>query len=315
MEKEYHEKSRELKVSFEKKDYTASLEIAKEIRERFPEHAASACFDMAYIQALLGDIQDSITTLEEAYDVGGWWPQEEFDDFPSIKQLRASPRFGKLLRDIQERCEEARNASVVKWVVRTPPDYDSTRDYPVVVALHWRGSNMKEFEPYWRGGVLRHDVILVVLQSSQVIGHNEYTWHDVGSGLDDLEQCYNMMKQKIAIDSERIFLGGASIGGMLALEATFVQRRFPVKGVIAVIPHRINVSELSSGIEEMGELDIRCCIVTGTEDSSYEPCRDLAGIMKDRGMHHLFIESTGTGHIIPPDFDAMLDEIMPFLLA
>jgi len=279
MEKEYHEKSRELKVAFERNDYATSLEITKEIRKRFPEHSASACFDMAYIQALLGDTQDSITTLEEAYDEGGWWPEEEFDEFPSIEQLSASPRFRTVLKKFQKRYEEEREASKVKWVVRTPPHYDSTRHYPVLFALHWRGSNMKEFEPYWSDGVLRHDVVLVVPQSSQVIGHNEYTWHDVESGLDDLEQCYNEVKEKIAIDSERIFLGGASIGGMLALEATFVQRRFPVKGAVAVIPHRINVSELSNRVEELAELNTRCCLVTGTEDSSYEPCRNLANLM------------------------------------
>jgi predicted esterase len=314
MGKEYQARSRELRRAFEEKDYLASLEITKDIRRSFPEHSASACFDMAYTQALLGDTQDSITTLEEAYDEGGWWPKEEFDEFPSIERLMTSPRFRRILKKFQERCEEERNSSGVKWIVRTPPRYDSTRPYPVLFALHWRGSNMNEFEPYWRDAATRHGVVLVVPQSSQVIGHNEYTWHDVKSGLNDLEQCYNEVGDNIAIDSEMTFLGGASIGGMLALEATFVQRRFPVRGVVAVIPHRISISVLSNRIEELAELRTRCCIVTGTEDSSYEPCQELTRLMEELGTKPLFIESTGTGHIIPPDFDEMLDDILPFLL-
>ncbi|MFW9799753.1 MAG: alpha/beta hydrolase [Candidatus Thorarchaeota archaeon] len=315
LEKDYQEKSRELLELFEKQDYVRCLEITREIRSDFPEHSASACFDTAYIQAMLGEIEDSITTLEEAYDEGAWRTQESLDKFPNIELLKASPRFRRIMKGFRTRHEEERKHSKVGWVVRTPPDYDSARHYPVLFALHWRGSNMKEFEPYWKEGVLRNDIVLVVPQSSQVIGHNEYTWNDVEAGLDDLEHCYNAVKEQIAIDSEVVLLGGASIGGMLALEATFVQNRFPVKGVIAVIPHHINADDLTTRIEELVERDIRCCIVTGTEDSSYEPCKNLASIMEEQEMKHLLIESTGTGHIIPPDFDEMLNEMMPFLLA
>lgn len=314
LETDYQLMYQKLLDNLETGDLNKSLEIAGEIRNRFPEHFIRASFNLAHIQSLMNLEDDVITTLEEAYDAGGWWLEDEFVEFPIIDSLKENPRFQSILKKYQKRYEEELKKCKPQWLVRTPPDYDTTKTYPIIFALHWRGSNMARFEPYWKQSTLNHGVILCVPQSSQLIEPDGYTWHDTKLGLDELEQCYLEVSANYMVDSRNVILAGASIGGKLALDATFIQPRFPVRGVIAVIPHCLNVSELLTNIDDAMDRSIRCCLVSGTEDSSYEPCKELAQRMNENGLEYLFLESSGSGHIIPPDFDKMLSEMIPFLL-
>ncbi len=53
-----------LQESFAKKNFEKALEIAKEIRNRFPERVIASHFNLAYIQATLNQIEDAINSLD-----------------------------------------------------------------------------------------------------------------------------------------------------------------------------------------------------------------------------------------------------------
>ncbi|MHA2370027.1 MAG: hypothetical protein ACXADX_14515 [Candidatus Hodarchaeales archaeon] len=314
MTDDYQQIRQKLQEHFEKQEFEQALEIAKEICENFPDRYIAAYFNLAYMQAALGQIEDTIATLEEAYEKGAWWAADNLNAFPNSESLKASSRFQAVQEKIQQRFEKEQQASKLKWVVREPPNYKPSKSLPLLIALHWGDSSIEEFEPYWKDAVLKAGILLALPQSSQIVGPNSYTWMNLDLGLKELEQAYSEIKDKYAIDSAKVFLTGASIGGTLALEATFRRSKFPVKGVIAVIPYNIQPAELTANIAQMLERKVRCCVVTGSKDPSIEACKDFVSLMKKHGMEHLFYESVGTGHIIPADFDQMLDEILPFLL-
>ncbi|MFW9916921.1 MAG: hypothetical protein ACFFGZ_15045 [Candidatus Thorarchaeota archaeon] len=314
MTDDYQQMRQQLQEHYEKQEFEKALEIAKEICESFPDHYVAAYFNLAYMQAALGQIEETIATLEEAYEKGAWWAADYLDEFPNSDSLKRSSGFQAIQEKIQQRFEEARQAAKLEWVVREPPNYKPSEPLPLLIALHWGDSNMEEFEPYWKEAVLKAGILLALPQSSQIAGPNSYTWMNLDLGLKELEQAYSEIKEKYAIDSAKVLLAGASIGGTLALEATFRHSKFPVKGVIAVIPYNIQPAELAANIAQMFERKVRCCVVTGSKDPSIEACKDLVSLMKKHGIEHLFYESVGTGHIIPADFEQRLDEILPFLL-
>jgi len=304
----------ELSELIGKKDYVRALEIAKSIRVNFPDRFVTASYNLAHVQSLLGLTDAVITTLEEAYERGAWWLEEEFDEFPIFESLKENSRFRNLIKKYHERFNKEKRKSKIKWTVYTPLNYDSDNSYPLLFALHWRGSNMDRFAPYWKGGVTSAGVILVVPQSSQLIEPDGYTWHNISLGLDELEQVYNSVVSEFNVDRNRVLMGGASIGGKLALEASLASQRFPIKGVVSVIPHGIDVKKLAGKMEHLSIDNFRCCIITNSKDSSYEACRELVNQFQKHGMSHLLVESEDQGHIIPLNFSHILSRIIPFLL-
>ena len=60
---DYQQIRQKLQDAFQKQDFTTALEIAKEIRDNFPDHYIAAYFNLAYIQALLKQIDDALAIL------------------------------------------------------------------------------------------------------------------------------------------------------------------------------------------------------------------------------------------------------------
>ncbi|MHA2075551.1 MAG: hypothetical protein ACW97X_13100, partial [Candidatus Hodarchaeales archaeon] len=199
----------------------------------------------------------------------------------------------------------------VKWIIRTPKVYDSNKSYPVLIALHWGNSGPETFEQYWNG-VTDREIILVLPQSSQLSGFQSYTWMDLEQGLQDLKKTYTEICDRYNIEKNMVYLAGASIGGKLAIEATLNRPVFPVKGIITVIPYDIDPEELKPKITSFENDSFKACIVTGTEDPSYGPSKELYQILQENNIDSKFYGSVGTGHIFPDDFDTILDEIITF---
>jgi hypothetical protein len=98
------------------------------------------------------------------------------------------------------------------------------------------------------------------------------------------------------------------------LLSVFSQPQFAVKGLIAVIPHGVTADDLPKDLQNIAKDDVKCCLVAGTEDRSHKTCLELIERMKQYGIQYMFFNPIGIGHVIPPDFDKMLDEMLPFLL-
>ncbi|MHA2462393.1 MAG: hypothetical protein ACXAEJ_14255 [Candidatus Thorarchaeota archaeon] len=164
MYEEYKQKRQELQKFMDKDDYSKASEIAMEMCEEFPEHC-STYYNLAYVQAMLEQLEDVITTLDTAYDRGAWWLENDFEEFPHYEKLLSSSRFQNIIRKFNKRYKDAMMNSQLKWAVRIPPDYDPSSTYPLLIALPYRDSNIEHFEPFWKNKVLSNGVVLATLQS------------------------------------------------------------------------------------------------------------------------------------------------------
>jgi predicted esterase len=162
--------------------------------------------------------------------------------------------------------------------------------------------------------VLEHDVLLALPQSSEITGPNTFTWLNIDDGLKELKEIYSQIIEKYRIDLGKVFLSGSSIGGNLALEATFVRPKFSTKGFIAVNPALIQPDAISKNFERANKENVRGCIVVGSKDPEYEKIKELMNLLTLENVETKFYEIHELGHAFPGNFDELLEEMMEFLL-
>jgi hypothetical protein len=130
----------------EEGDNAKALEAAREICDAFPEFY-SAYYNLAFMQATMGQIDDVVSTLEALFEIGGWWLPDDFEEFPGYESLTSQSGFQNIMRKFIGRYEKERASSTLKWIVRTPENYSPSHQYPILFALPFRDSNMDHFEP------------------------------------------------------------------------------------------------------------------------------------------------------------------------
>ncbi len=312
-EEEYQQIRQKLQECFEKKELKQGLKLAVEIKERFPERLNSASFNLAYFHSLLNNVEEMVETLEEAYEKGVWWADASISLFPNYDRLTENNRFLNIVKKFSSRYKKIRENTSYKWIVRTPVNYNSSKKYPILFALHQGDGNIEETEKSWKN-VLEHDILLALPQSSEITGENTYTWLDIDNGLIELNEIYSQIKTEYNIDLNNVFLSGFSIGGNLALEATFVRPEFSVKGCIAVNPSFTKPDLISKTFIRARNEGIKCCILAGTKDPDYENIKKLIKLLGQNHIENECYEIKGLGHAFPENFNELLREMITFLL-
>ncbi|MHA2202230.1 MAG: alpha/beta hydrolase [Candidatus Hodarchaeales archaeon] len=314
IEENYEQIRQKLQDCFEQKEFEQGLRIALEIKENFPDHASAAYFNLAYFQALLNLVDDTVVTLEEGYEKGLWWDESTIRLFPNFEQLKQDEKFNNIVNDYFTRYRKIREATSFKWVVCTPEKYDSSQNYPALFALHQGTSNIEEAKQTWKSA-LRHNVLLALPQSSEIVEPNKFTWMDLDGGLNELNEIYSQILAKYQIDINKIFLSGFSIGATLALEATLTRPQFSVKGCIVVNPTFIPPYSIPKNLERAKKEGVKCCILVGTKDPSYEQIKELVALLDREKVENQFYEIPDLGHAIPDNFKELLAEMIDFSLS
>ncbi|MFX0122196.1 MAG: alpha/beta hydrolase [Candidatus Hodarchaeota archaeon] len=313
-EENYQQIRQKLQECFEHQEFEQGLKIAIEIKEKFPDHAGAAYFNLAYFQALLNLIDDIVDTLEEGYKKGLWWDESTIRMFPNFDQLFQYEKFNNIVNSYFIRYRKIKEATSVKWAVHTPENFDSSQKYPALFALHQGTGNIEGAKENWKSA-LKHNILLALPQSSQIVEPNKFTWLDIESGLKDLNEIYSQILPKYQIDRSRVFLSGFSIGGTLALEATFARPQFSVKGCIVVNPTFIPPYSIPRNFERAKKDGIKCCILVGTKDPNYEQIKELVTLLNQEKVENQLYEIPDLGHAFPDNFNENLADMIDFSLS
>ena len=98
-EENYQQIRQKLQECFEQQEFERGLIIAKEIKDNFPDHASAAYFNLAFFQAQLNLIDDTVDTLKEGYKKGLWWDESAIRMFPNFDQLIQHEKFNEVVKE------------------------------------------------------------------------------------------------------------------------------------------------------------------------------------------------------------------------
>ena len=136
------------------------------------------------------------------------------DDFIRIIPLLppAEPE-AKLSDDVMQRKAGAgRNA--VSYLLQLPPEYRTSRNYPVLFVLHQAGEGAEEMLKRWRDAAADNGYILVAPEWNGGGGVYTFSEDEHATVLETLRD----LRRHFAVDSDRVFLFGLGEGGVAAFD-------------------------------------------------------------------------------------------------
>ena len=311
---EFQEVQKEVFNCYFNQNFNAGLRIALDARDQYPENKSKIIFWIACFYALIGENKKALETLEEGIMYGAWWTENSLLSEPDLKELRAHPRMQKIAEVGNERFNKEKSKTRPKLLVRTPKSYNENKNYPLLFVLHWRGTNNAEFEVYWNKIIERNEILLCLLQSSQMSGDNQFCWDDESKGLSELQQVFSSLRKKFNVDSSKIILAGASQGARLSFTALFSDL-IPTRGFIFAFPSIGDSNAFINNFKNVKSLQsLRGCIISGQRDNFFKENKLLYKILINSGVECQFRSYPELGHFFPDDFDLILKKSIDYIL-
>ena len=298
---------KELFHLFGKGNYDEVHSLVLRAQNDFPERKEKIYFWKACAYSMQGKDDEAITALEEGLQMGAWWNPTTLTRDPDLMNLQSLPKFISVVKQ----CE---NILVNHQLVSTPKlfTYGNHQSDIGLLSLHWRGSNVEDFAPYWLDRNQTSDFHIGFLQSSQVHGYNGYCWDDEELADKEIKTAFDEFKA--THHASKHILTGASQGGKYAIEGCLKGKLDDLKGFIAVIPAIQNVEAIESLLKENKNTNLRGCIITGDQDSFYEQTVALKPIFEKYNFPCKLIVVEGLGHFFPNNFPELLTEAVNYLL-
>ena len=142
------------------------------------------------------------------------------DDRPHEAALRAAPAGfrqtpGYYDLEVSILPEEA----PVHYLLQLPPDYNPYRRYPMVITLHGAGTTASEQVDWWAGDWVRDarhgqaGRLGCIVMAPQWAGEHQEKYRYTGREHAMVLGCYRDACRRFAVDTDRVFLSGHSMGG------------------------------------------------------------------------------------------------------
>ncbi|QQE78714.1 hypothetical protein [Alicyclobacillus sp. SO9] len=291
-ENEFMKQAQQLIVLASAKDYSQAQKLISGMKRQFPEKTASIRLWQACLYALATDYESAVRELEETVENGYWWNPDSLRNETDLVPLHDDRRFKQLIQFCETQLQEEKKHA--KAVVK---EFGNPTSDVVVVALHWRASNIKSFSGYWLHKKALEEYRFVFIQSSQLIGPHSYGWDDRNIAKKDIATCLANMD----LSNRKAISAGASQGAVLAIEEALERDESP--GFVAVVPAIKDIAELRQKAETKQGMNKSGFIVTGLEDHFYEISRETSSVLTSVGIPTELIAKEGLGHFSPADFE------------
>jgi pimeloyl-ACP methyl ester carboxylesterase len=134
---------------------------------------------------------------------------------------------------------------------------------PLLVALHGNSSNADKTLPFWQSATSQ-GWGLAVAQSSQVMFKDAYVWDNLETSLAEVAAHIDSLNA----DPQRTVVAGHSMGGLVAIQGTLMQR-WNVRGFVALgpaVPFLETPELLDSLLAPARERGVRGYFIVGEKD-------------------------------------------------
>jgi predicted peptidase len=196
----------------------------------------------------------------------------------------------------------------------TPQSYNPQEKYPLLIVLHGGGSSIKKEKKHWISERLKNEFVIVFIQSYLYYDMSSYGWLIADErARNDLRSCFNEIKDRYHIDTNKVIIGGISAGGYTAMDIT-INNIFPTNGFIAICPDVTADDFKMNNIKKAKQLGIRGVIISGENDYNINDQKQLLEKFNEVEFHYKFEMVIGMGHEYPKDFEARIDSAIKYFL-
>ncbi|TCW54397.1 DUF3089 family protein [Bacillus thuringiensis] len=287
---------------FEKWEFDAIYRCIDEAEREFPERIDKTSFWKACAYSVEGKDEEAIVILNGAMQKGIWWNPHTLMYDEDLKALQDKADFKVIVKKCEEIFKKQQLTADPKLFT-----YGNEKAKAGLFSLHWRGSNINDFAPYWCEEGILHEYILGFSQSSQIHGMKSYSWDNHEIAIKDVMKTFNDFINKYNL--EDIIIAGASQGGNIAIELA-LKNMLGTQKFISVIPAIRDVEAIESMVVSSQVTNVKGCIITGDKDPFYENTLQLMSMFEKYNVDCKLIVREGLGHLFPEDFTQLLKNIM-----
>ncbi|MFX1249742.1 MAG: alpha/beta hydrolase, partial [Promethearchaeota archaeon] len=288
----------------EKTLYNKGLKLALDTIDCFPENPSFTYSWAALFYVMLGKINKALQILTEGLIKGAIWSPSFLEE--GFQGLRNHPRFLELLELTKRKFNNNRPLDQAELLVRTPKNYLTTKQYPLLLVFHGRFDSNAANDIYWRNIITQKELFLALLQSSQMQSGLHFVWDEENKAFEDLQRALAILIKRYPINISQIILAGVSQGSELALVALFSGLVTATK-FISVIPSFGGFSyKLTDKDSLQQKKNIRGCIIVGERDVRFNRTKTFLELLRENGVECRLFSYPELGHQIPDDFEHVL---------
>ncbi|MGD2034490.1 MAG: hypothetical protein PVF73_05500 [Bacteroidales bacterium] len=301
--KTYHER-------FDSNQISEAIDLLEKSLQTYPDRHYEINKELAIAYGHLGEFQKSFEIWNKGFESGNYYciiPQ--WDIYKPFNNIDGFEEIYKKDREIREKA--ILNTSI-KIEILKPDNYDSIKDYPLLIVLHGGGSSNETSMKYWRSSSLTENYIIAYLQSYLTYDMKSFGWSwDRPRTKEELKKAFKEIKNKYSIDTARVVIGGMSAGGYVALR-TSIHDLFSNIGFIAVCP------DLRWGYPELSDIQstknkIKGYIISGDNDMCLESIENWTHILDDSNLDYRYNIISDMGHEYPIEFSKEIEIALKFI--
>ena len=302
---DYSEMRRYVGELYREEKFDEAARVLAEHLDRFPDHVRANAYNLALMRTRLEEYDGAVRALLFALEKGVWFGKYDFTA-PPWNPLRGLKEFSLFEARNTRMMKEAAKTATPRLEVRVPSGFDRDRTYPLFIALHGGGENIRIFRPNWTSPLLEEEFVVAYPQSSQLIAADGYNWtEDLETTLREIQEAFRRVAAEYPIDPGQVLVGGFSSGGVAALE-TVLSNIFPVRGFVVLCPAKPEGFTVER-VRAADERGVTGTLLTTEMDGRLDQQREMNGIMKSAGMACEFLVLPDIGHWYPEDMPARLD--------
>lgn len=294
------------------KEYQQAFELLEREHLNFPEQKHQITYLRICMHARLNKQTEALHIFREALEQGYWLPPQWMTDSPSLISLQPMPGFQELVEICRQRLAELQGNGRPGLLVEQPAE--QATELPLLIAFHGNGSNANETLQEW-SKVTTHGWMLAVPQSSQMIGSDAYVWDNRDLATSEIREHLTKIASDYTIDSERLVLGGFSMGGGQAIWMALHQS-VKARGFVVLGPDlsEDELKALADLLETRKPASVRGSILVGDEDHEcLDVCRKVVEIMSVHGIPCELEVRPGLDHSYPDDFVEAVSKGLTFI--
>ena len=300
---------------FYEQKHPEAIEFIKTVLNDFPEMEYELNWSLALHYCMNRQYEESLDLFESSLAKGIFFPfPPEFNIWESLEKY-APERFARIKTRSLHLREQAQVTSRPKVEVVPPVTYNpgKKKSYPLFIILPGWGGDNEFSKRHWVSERLGKEFITAYIHSSQVVKTRGFAWDDLSLARKEIQTLVEQILRDYAVDPERIFIGGYSQGGKMALEIVF-SRIIPIKGFVLVcpgggIPASLNKENAAKAVEK----GVRGYIITSERDDFLPEQQEAVKILQEAGLSYSMTINPGMYHWFPGNFSTQLDIAIEYI--